>query len=332
MSSSSTSHVSRIACRACSMLSSLVAFTDVSAMKSACTSRRSSVTFARVKSSPLGSNSSPTAAITACQWRGRIAWLRSELMSGIVFLNASMMSLMDCHELHPRMSRPSFCTRLAYVTAEFSISSTSRSRNLPSFHPSYDPSHSRTIVHSAVSCSSSFSVCSSSLSGGCGMPKISMPALRSLSFLRKPLALSCACSTAPSAASRAPAAFTSATWYGAISSNSVLNSATSLTKPSTIFASFSRKFSFAFSRSISVSASVCWNVSQRVSRPSTISCSFSVTCTPKRSRVRYMSRHGPKRASVGSFASLSSLSRLTWPGSMSRLLGGFERMTVFSSK
>mmetsp|Transcript_24020 Transcript_24020/g.78195 ORF Transcript_24020/g.78195 Transcript_24020/m.78195 type:complete len:320 (+) Transcript_24020:1398-2357(+) len=257
MSKSRSFHVSPIAWSAVSMASSLVAFVDISPINSAWLSSLSSVTLPSVNSSLCGSNCSPTASMSCCQWRSRMAGLRMSVMSGIVRLKASMMSLMEAHVAQALISRPSLITLLPYVIAAVSISSTWRSRNMPPFHPPNASIHSRTMPQMAVRCSSSFSVDTSSRRGGVGMPKIFMPAKRSLSFWRNAATLACASSITAKASSHAVPAVVSLTLYGAASSNSTRCSTTCFDKSSTILLSFSRKLSFALSRSVSVSARIC---------------------------------------------------------------------------
>jgi hypothetical protein len=63
-------------------------------------------------------------SMSCCQWRARIAGLRRSVMSGMVFLKASMMSLSQPHTGHALTSRPSFVTCLLKRAAVSSISST----------------------------------------------------------------------------------------------------------------------------------------------------------------------------------------------------------------
>lgn len=105
-------------------------------------------------------------------------------MSGIVRLNDSIVSRMLTHVPHPLTSRPIFWMRFPKFTAAVSISSTLRSRNFPSFHPSYATDQSAAISHRDVRSSMSCSQRASSLSGGAGSLNTFRPLRRSASRWR----------------------------------------------------------------------------------------------------------------------------------------------------
>mmetsp|Transcript_47940 Transcript_47940/g.153637 ORF Transcript_47940/g.153637 Transcript_47940/m.153637 type:complete len:207 (-) Transcript_47940:3921-4541(-) len=181
---SSPSQITPMDSRLCSMASSLEALVESSPMNSAWASSRSSVTLPRVNSGPVGSKRSPTWSMSWSQWRGRIAWLRRSVMSGIVFLNESTVSRIAPHTSHALMSRPSLTIRFPMRMATSSISSTLMSRKSPSFHTLYESSHSLITCQMSSRCSSSLAVSAVSLYGGCAMLKMSMPALSSSCRLR----------------------------------------------------------------------------------------------------------------------------------------------------
>ena len=136
MSSSSPTHVSPMSPKVVSIASSFVAFVDISPMNSSWLERPRSVTLPSVKSVPCGSNSLPHSSMSCSQCRCRIAGLRRSVMSGIVFLKLSTTDFMDDHVTQSFTSRPIFCSFLPIPTAMFSMTSTSRSLNSPSFNPS----------------------------------------------------------------------------------------------------------------------------------------------------------------------------------------------------
>eukprot|EP00982_Pelagococcus_subviridis_P013199 31229-Pelagococcus_subviridis.AAC.11 len=172
------------------------------------------------------------------------------------------------------------------------------SLNLPSFQPSYAVIHSSMTFHTPESCAVSFSHSTSPLSGGAGIPNISIPALRSCSVCRNAAAAAALLSINALALASGARPTASATSIGASAVNALRCSSTSCVNASTVLMSFSRNDSFASTSVSSMRLSVATCASKTFSNPSRRASSASRTTTSKRARRAYCARSGANRAAV----------------------------------